>query len=76
VGDRRNSNGVVIVLLKEFFPGLITFIGRTEPPWTWKHYVAAPDTPDQDGVEYDNCLARVEETFWVCFFIHQPLSLF
>jgi hypothetical protein len=65
-----------MVHLKEFFPGLVTFNGRTEPPWTWKHYVAASDTLDQDGVECANCLGRVEETFWVCFFIYQPLSLF
>jgi hypothetical protein len=56
------------MLLKEFFPVLVNFNGRTEPPGTWKHYVAAPDTPNQDGLEYDNCLERVEETFWVCFF--------
>jgi hypothetical protein len=68
--NHRNPNGVVTVLLKEFFPGL--FNGRKEPSWTWKHYVAAPDTPDQDGVEYDNCLERVVKTFWVCFFLlHQ-----
>jgi hypothetical protein len=51
------------MLLKEFFPVLVNFNGRTEPPGTWKHYVAAPDTPNQDGLEYDNCLERVEETF-------------
>jgi hypothetical protein len=27
-----------------------------------------PGTPDEDEVEYDNCLERVEETFWVSFF--------
>jgi hypothetical protein len=56
------------VLLKEFFLGLVNFNERTEPPWTWKHYAAAPDIPDQDGVEYENYLVRVEETFWVCIF--------
>jgi hypothetical protein len=75
--NHRNPNGVVTVLLKEFFPGLVNFNGRTEPSWTWKHYIAAPDTPDQDGVEYDNCLERVVKTFWVCFFCYiKPLILF
>jgi hypothetical protein len=67
-GNCRIPNGVVTVLLMEFFPGVVTFNGRTEPPWTWKHYVAELNTPDQDGVEYANCLERVEEIFWVCFF--------
>jgi hypothetical protein len=63
------------VLLKECFPDLVRFNGRTEPPWTWKHYATAPDTPDQDGVEYENCLERVEETFWVIFLaISNPLA--
>jgi hypothetical protein len=44
------------VILKECFPGLVNFNGRTEPPWTWEHYAAAPDAPDEDGVE---------ERFWV-----------
>jgi hypothetical protein len=62
VGDRRNPKCVVTVLIKEFFRSLVT-------------YVAAPDTPNQDGVEYDNCLERVEETFWLCFFIYiNPLA--
>jgi hypothetical protein len=64
-GKRRNPNGVVTVILKECFPGLVNFNGRTEPPWTWEHYAAAPDAPDEDGVEYSNCLERVEERFWV-----------
>jgi hypothetical protein len=59
-GKRRNPNGVVTVLLKEVFPGLVTFNGRTESPWTWKHYAVTPDTPNQDEVECDNCLERVD----------------
>ncbi|PUZ42522.1 hypothetical protein GQ55_9G589200 [Panicum hallii var. hallii] len=66
-GKRRNPNGVVTVILKECFPGLVNFNGRTEPPWTWEHYAAAPDAPDEDGVEYSNCLERVEERFWQYF---------
>jgi hypothetical protein len=45
-GTCRNPNGIVTVLLKEFFLGLVNFNERTEPPWTWKHYAVVPDTPD------------------------------
>jgi hypothetical protein len=64
---RRNPSGVVTLLLKECFPGLVNYNGRIEPPWTWEHYAAAPDAPDEHGVEYNNCLERVEERFWVIF---------
>jgi hypothetical protein len=60
-GERRNPNGIVTVLLKEFSPGLFNFNGRTKPPRTWKHYAAAPDTHDQDEVEYNNCLDQDSE---------------
>jgi hypothetical protein len=73
-GGRRNPNGDVTMLLKEFFSGLVNFNGRTEPLWTWKHSVTVLDTPDQDRVEHDNCLEPVEETFWVFFCYINPLA--
>ena len=72
ISQAKKSNGVITVILKEYFPGLVNYKGRVEPPWTWEHYAAAPDAPDEYGVEYNSCLERVEETFWVIFAIYVP----
>jgi hypothetical protein len=59
-GQCRAPNGVITVILKENYPGLVEFNGRNVYPKTWKHFAAAPDAPDEDGVQYENRLERVE----------------
>jgi len=61
----RLPNGIIGVLIRWYFPGLVTYRKRLEPTWTWRHYQAAEDTTDEGGMQFDNCLERVEESFWV-----------
>jgi hypothetical protein len=65
--QHRDPNGVITVILNENYPSLVKFNGRSVYPKTWKHFGAAPDAPNQDGVQYENRLEWVEETFWVFF---------
>jgi len=49
-GDHaRHVNGILGLLIKEKFPGLVQFGGTVEPTYTWAHYAAVPDTTDPDG---------------------------
>lgn len=43
----RMVNGIIGLLLKEHFPGLVKYKGKEEPPWTREHYEAAPDAQDR-----------------------------
>jgi hypothetical protein len=47
---------VITVILKENYPGLVEFNGRNVYLKTWKHFAAALDAPDDDGVQYENRL--------------------
>ena len=43
-GDHaRHVNGILGLLIKEKFPGLVQFDGIIEPAYTWAHYAAVPD---------------------------------
>jgi hypothetical protein len=70
--QHRAPNGVITVILKENYPGLVEFNGRNVYPKTWKHFAAALDALN-NGVQYENCLEQVEETFWVFFCYLYPL---
>ena len=49
-GDHaRHVNGILGLLIKEKFPGLVWFGGTIKPAYTWAHYAVVPDTPDRDG---------------------------
>jgi len=49
-GDHaRHVNGIVGLLIKEKFSGLVQFGGTVESAYTWAHYVAVPGAPDRDG---------------------------
>lgn len=65
-GDHnRLPNGILGLLCREHFPGLIQFAGRLEPAYTWEHYIAFPDSPDREGRQFDNKAARVVAELWV-----------
>jgi hypothetical protein len=52
-------------LVREHFPGLVEFAGKTEPAYTFDHYTVAPDTEDLRGREFRNKAERVREELWV-----------
>ena len=68
-GDHsRHVNGIIGLLIKEKFPGLVTRGEVTEPAYTWGHYYAAPDARDREGREFPNRAERVKRELWVSFF--------
>lgn len=78
--DTRLVNGILSLLCKEHFPGLVEFAGRMEPAYTWEHYTVVPDLPDRDGRVFNNKAHRVTSELWVSppgtSFIIALISLF
>jgi hypothetical protein len=48
-GHRRLPNGILGLLCREHFPGLVEYAGLTSPASTFDHYAVAPDAVDRDG---------------------------
>ena len=59
-GHSRSVSGIIGLLLKEHFPGMVEYKGREEPAYTFAHYAAAPDTADLAGRDYANKAERVK----------------
>jgi hypothetical protein len=65
-GDhRRNPNGILDLLCREHFPGLVEYAGVTDPAYTFDHYVVAPDAVDRDDRKFNNKAERVKKELWV-----------
>ena len=65
-GDHaRHVNGILGLLIKEKFPGLVQFGRPIEPAYTWAHYDAVPDAPDRDGRVFADKAQRVKAELWV-----------
>jgi hypothetical protein len=58
-GLARHVNGILGLLCKTHFPGLVEYARKREPTYTFDHYANAPD------VEVDNKAVRVKRDFWV-----------
>jgi hypothetical protein len=43
----RLPNGILGILCKQFFPGIVEYAGTREPAYTFDHYAAALDLPDR-----------------------------
>src|SRR6185436_14481487 len=70
---KRKVNGILGLLCREHFPGLVHYQGRYEPAWTWDHYIAANnDQLDRSGRAFENKAERVKGELWVCVF-HQKM---
>jgi hypothetical protein len=64
-GDHRcPPNGILGLLCREHFPGLVEYAGVTGPA-TFDHYVVALDAVDRDGREFNNKAKRVNQELWV-----------
>jgi hypothetical protein len=46
-GHRRNPNGILGLLCREHFPGLVEYVGVMGPAYTFDHYTVAPDAVDR-----------------------------
>jgi hypothetical protein len=57
----RLINGILGLLCREHFPGLIDYMGQREPTYSFRHYECAPDRRDRDGRVFANKAIRVIE---------------
>jgi hypothetical protein len=64
-GHRRNPNGILGMLCREHFPGLVEYAGVMSPIYTFNHYAIAPDAIDRDDREFNNKAERVKQELWV-----------
>jgi hypothetical protein len=64
-GHGRNPNGILSLLCREHFPGLVEYTRVMSPAYTFDHYVVAPDAVDRDGREFNNKAERVKQELWV-----------
>lgn len=62
---QRPVNGILGLLVREHFPGLVTHGGLVEPATTFKHYESAPDGEDLVGRQFANKAERVRFELWV-----------
>jgi hypothetical protein len=58
-GIARHANGILGLLCKTHFPGLVDYAGKREPANTFDHYANALDA------EAENKMVRVKRDFWV-----------
>ena len=70
-GHDRNPNGILGLLCREHFPGLVEYAGVTSPAYTFDHYVVAPDAVSLSEVvtQVDYCMRNVEASVVGCVFI-------
>lgn len=61
----RQVNGILGLLCREHFPGLVEYAGVREPAYTFGHYVAADDAEDRAGRVFNNTAERVKAELWV-----------
>jgi hypothetical protein len=64
-GHRCLSNGILGLLCRERFPGLVEYAGVTCPSYTFDHYAVAPDAVDRDNREFNNKAELVKQEVWV-----------
>ena len=65
-GDHAcHVNGILGLLIKEKFLGLVQFGGTIESAYTWAHYATVPDAPDRDGRVFADKTQRVKAELWV-----------
>jgi hypothetical protein len=50
----RNVNGILGLLCKEHFPGLVRKGEDLEPAWTFDHYTLVTDASDLNGIRCRN----------------------
>jgi hypothetical protein len=58
-GLARHVNGILGLLLKTHYPGIVDFAGKREPAYTFDHYFNGLDA------EEENKAVRVKRDFWV-----------
>ena len=62
---KRKPNGILGLLCRLHFPGLVMHAGVLEPAYTWDHYMASPDATDREGRNFTTKARRVVGELWV-----------
>jgi hypothetical protein len=62
---KPSVNGILGLLCREHFSGLVEYSGVMKPAYTFDHYAAAPDAEDWDGKIFNNKAERVKQELWV-----------
>jgi hypothetical protein len=62
-GHCRNPNGILGLLCRDPFLGLVEYAGVTSPAYTFDHYAIAPNAVDQDNREF-NKAEQVKQELW------------
>ena len=61
----HQANGILGLLCREHFPGLVEYAGVMGPAYTFDHYATASDAEDRDGRVFNNKAERVKQELWV-----------
>ena len=65
-GDHnRKVNGILGLLCRLHFPGLVQFGEELQPAYTWDHYVVDLDAADREGRVFPNKAEWVKGKLWV-----------
>ena len=62
---KRKPNGILGLLCRQHFPGLVMHAGVLEPAYRWDHYMATPDATGRDGRNFTTKARRVVGELWV-----------
>ena len=69
---KRKPNGILGLLCRLHFPGLVMHAGVLEPAYMWDHYMASPDATDREGRNFTTKARRVVGELWVS---HPPTKM-
>jgi hypothetical protein len=63
----RNPNGIIGLLCREHFCGLVEYAEVTGPTYSFNLYAVAPDAVDRDERQFNNKAEQVKQEMWVSF---------
>ena len=56
---KRKPNGILGLLCRKHFPGLVMNAGVLEPAYMWDHYMSSPDATDREGRNFTTKARRM-----------------
>ena len=62
---KRLPAGILGLLLKVHYPGVMVIAGQADAAHTWEHYKAAPDAEDREGRFFNTKAGRVLNEIFV-----------
>jgi hypothetical protein len=78
----RHVNGILSLLIREYYPGMVTIEGVRQPPMQWDHFhLHIVPVPEPKGCDRAGSPARephvvkIKREFWVSVFITTHFSI-